>query len=227
VEQAAGYEGAERDGEPKGSRFGNLTWTSRKGSPGNYEAVWKKDKKDEAMKAERNFANIVDRAFSGGASKSVKFVFSRTVRDGVEMAYRLRDLLGPQGEKIDVEMIHGLERGGVWKQPHQGKWYATTGGHAEHICLTLSMPKGGGRAQETVAIQCDMRKGQGTPGARFVSVQGKKAAFKDFAAAWVMTFGPVDRGRELVNRCLVWLRALGRRGTFSTIGFSGTKCQTI
>ena len=39
------------------------------------------------------------------------------MQDGTEMAYRLRDLLGPGADKVDVELIHGLERCGLRALP--------------------------------------------------------------------------------------------------------------
>ena len=64
----------------------------------------------------------------------------------MEMAYRLRNLLGPGAEPVDVEMVHGLEKKTPWKQPHVPKWWAKTHGHDDHVCMTLHIPKVDGRS---------------------------------------------------------------------------------
>ena len=170
-----------------------MKWSSGMAQTGKYEAKWIMDQREQAKDAERAFAKLIEKEFRHGSQQSVKFVFQKSVHDGVEMAYRLRELLGPSQEPLNVELLHCLETQGCWKQPHVGKWFAKTHGNDDRVCLTLSVPKRPARSTvETVSVQCDMRKGQWIPGARYVTVQARKNELLDFAAAWVMTFGPVD-----------------------------------
>ena len=77
---------------------------------------------------------------------------------------------------MNVELVHGLDKPGTWRQPHTGKWFAKTGGLEDHVCLTVSVPKAVGRsAVNTVALQ------------------GKKPQLQGFVAARAMPFGPIEK----------------------------------
>ena len=106
---------------PGATEYGNLTWQWGDSMAGKYPKMWKDEQKSEAEQAVKEFQHMIEAAFTGGAGKHVKFVSKTTVNDGMEMAYRLRNLLGPGAEPVDVEMVHGLEKKAPWKQPHVSK----------------------------------------------------------------------------------------------------------
>ena len=72
--------------------FGNLKWSRGISEAGKYAPMWSKDQREDAQEAARAFTALLEKEFRHGAGRSVKFVFQRTFSDGVEMAYRLRDL---------------------------------------------------------------------------------------------------------------------------------------
>ena len=115
----------------------NMQWRSPQATQVTYWPVWQfPEQAVEADAAAEQFRRLLGSAFSAQKGRSMLFHFQRPVQDGVEVAYRLRGLLGAPGPKVLIQMVEECE-GRVFHKPDAKSWWAITKGDADNICFRL------------------------------------------------------------------------------------------